>query len=174
MIASHLGGQRTFYVQKGSFMYIVLHIDSLVQDCSISSGLAMEVIAILHWGIDVMLYALYNTFQCLQTRRMFFFIQSMSDSMLITSVKRRRLCFHRCTFVCLSVSNITQKWILMKFSAKGGHETRNNLRHNRDVTVNPLNSESIFLFPGSVFVSNIMEKRINGFLSNIGDDTINN
>ena len=51
----------------------------------------------------------------------------------------------------------------MKFSEKDGHDTRNNLEHFRDVTVNPLNPGSIYLFPGYVFVCNIIEKRVNGF-----------
>ena len=37
------------------------------------------------------------------------------------------------------------------------------LKHFRDVSVNPLNPGSINLFPGSVFVCNIMEKGVNGF-----------
>ena len=51
----------------------------------------------------------------------------------------------------------------MKFSEKDEHDTGSNLEYFRDVTVNPLNPRSIFLFPGSVFVYNIMEKRVNGF-----------
>ena len=51
----------------------------------------------------------------------------------------------------------------MKFSEKDGHATGSNLDYFRDVTVNPLNSGSIYLFPGSMFVYNIMEKRVNGF-----------
>ena len=51
----------------------------------------------------------------------------------------------------------------MKFSENDGPDTRSNLEHFRDVTVNPLNSGSINLFPGSVFVCNIMENRMNGF-----------
>ena len=52
----------------------------------------------------------------------------------------------------------------MKFFEKGGLHTRSNLEHFRDVTVNPLNPGSIYLFPGSVFDCNIMEKRVNEFL----------
>ena len=52
----------------------------------------------------------------------------------------------------------------MRFSAKVGNETRNNLEYFQDVVVNPLNPGLIFLFPGSVSVSNVMEKkRVNGF-----------
>ena len=135
-----------------------------------------------------------------------------------------RLCFHccplPCLFVCLSVSNITEKrlngflwnfqsrWgfiqvtieniyrmfhltprtqgffpffrrnpcllaalqkkvdrIFMKFSEKDGTDIRSNLEYLRDVTVSPLNPESIYLFPGSVFVCN-MKKRMNGFSRN--------
>ena len=48
--------------------------------------------------------------------------------------------------------------IFMKFSEKDGHDTESNLEHFRDVAVNPLNPESIYLFPGPVFVCNIMEQ----------------
>ena len=51
----------------------------------------------------------------------------------------------------------------MKFSEKDGHDTRSNLEYLRDVTINPLNPGLIYLFSGSVFVYNIMEKRVNGF-----------
>ena len=51
----------------------------------------------------------------------------------------------------------------MKFSEKDGYDTGSNLEHFRDVTVKPLNPGSIYLFPGSVFVCNIMEKRVNRF-----------
>ena len=37
------------------------------------------------------------------------------------------------------------------------------MTHFRDVTINPLNPWLIYVFPGSVFVCNIMEKRVNGF-----------
>ena len=43
----------------------------------------------------------------------------------------------------------------------------NALEHFRDIVVNPLNPGSIFLFSGSVFVSNIIEKRVNDFLWNL-------
>ena len=60
----------------------------------------------------------------------------------------------------MSVSNIvgkTDEPIFMKSLAKVAHETRTNLEHLRDVAVNLLNPGSIFLFPGSVFVINIMQ-----------------
>ena len=57
----------------------------------------------------------------------------------------------------------TVEQIFMKFSEKDGLDTRSNLEHFWDVTFNPLNPGSIYLFPGSVFVCNIMEKRVNGF-----------
>ena len=47
-----------------------------------------------------------------------------------------------------------------------GHETKNTLEHFRDLADNPLNPGSIFPFSGSVFVSNITGKRMNGFLWN--------
>ena len=54
----------------------------------------------------------------------------------------------------------------MKFSEKDEIDTGSNLKHFWDVAVNPLNPGSIYLFNGSVFVCNIMEKRVNGFSSN--------
>ena len=51
----------------------------------------------------------------------------------------------------------------MKFSENDGLGTKSNLEHFQGVTVNPLNPGSIYLIPGSVFVCNIMEKRVNGF-----------
>ena len=51
----------------------------------------------------------------------------------------------------------------MKFLEKDGHDTGSNLEHSQDAAINPLNPGSIYLFPGSVFISNIMEKRVNGF-----------
>ena len=54
----------------------------------------------------------------------------------------------------------------MKFSAKFAHGTRNKLEHFENVVGNPLNPISIFIFPGSVFVSNVMQKQVNGFLLN--------
>ena len=65
----------------------------------------------------------------------------------------------------------------MRFSDKDGLDTRSNLEHFRDVAVNPLNPGSIYLFSGSSFVCNIMEKRVNGFswfLWNVRHDTRNN
>ena len=66
----------------------------------------------------------------------------------------------------IPISSIAEKKverIFTKFSEKDGHDTRSNLKHFRDVTVNPLNPGSIYLSPGSVFVYNIMEKRMNRF-----------
>ena len=57
----------------------------------------------------------------------------------------------------------------MKFSEKDDHDTGSNLKHFRDVTVNPLNPGSIYLFPGSVIFCNIMEKQVNGFSWNFYD-----
>ena len=51
----------------------------------------------------------------------------------------------------------------MKFAEKDGLDTSSNLEQFRDVTVNPLDPGSIYLFPGSVFVCNVMEKQVNGF-----------
>ena len=72
----------------------------------------------------------------------------------------------------VSVSNSTEKrmngfsWF---FLGKVGHEARSTLEHFRDLAVNPLNAGSILIFSGSVFVSNIMGKRLNGFSSNFHD-----
>ena len=53
----------------------------------------------------------------------------------------------------------------MKYSEKGGLDTVSNMEHFQDVAMNPLNPGSIYLFSGSVFVCNIVEKekRENGF-----------
>ena len=67
---------------------------------------------------------------------------------------------------CMSLSSITEKrfnGFSIFFFEKDGHDTWNNLEHFRDVTVNPLNPGSIYIFPGSVFVCNIMEKRVSRF-----------
>ena len=45
----------------------------------------------------------------------------------------------------------------MKFSEKDGHDRGSNLEYFRDVTINPFNPGLIYLFPGSVFVYDIME-----------------
>ena len=37
----------------------------------------------------------------------------------------------------------------MEFSEKDGHDTGSNQEHFRDVTVNPLNPGSIYLFPAT-------------------------
>ena len=50
-----------------------------------------------------------------------------------------------------------------EISGQVGYETRNNLEHFEGVAFNPLDPGSIFLFSGSVFDSDIMEKRVNGF-----------
>ena len=47
--------------------------------------------------------------------------------------------------------------IFMKFSKEDRHDTGSNLEYIQNVTVNPLNPGSIYLFPGSVFVCNTME-----------------
>ena len=68
------------------------------------------------------------------------------------------------------VSNITVKTnerIFIEFLGKVGHETRNTLEHFRDLAVNHLNPGWIFIFSWSVFASNIMEKRVNGFSRNL-------
>ena len=52
----------------------------------------------------------------------------------------------------------TDERISMKFLGKVGHETRNNLKHLWDLASNTLSPGSIFLFSGSLFVSNEMEK----------------
>ena len=62
-----------------------------------------------------------------------------------------------------SIAATTVERIFMKFSEKDGRDTGGTLKHFRDVTVNPLNPWSIYLFPGSVFVCNITQKRVNGF-----------
>ena len=49
------------------------------------------------------------------------------------------------------------------------NETRKNLKHFWDVVVKSLDPGSIFLFSGSLFVSNIMEIRLNGFSCNFHD-----
>ena len=59
------------------------------------------------------------------------------------------------------VSNIMEKidkQIFMKLLWKVRHEARNTLDYFRDLVINPLNAGLIFLFSGSVFVSNIMKK----------------
>ena len=52
----------------------------------------------------------------------------------------------------------TDEQIRMEFYPMVGHETRNNLEHFRDVSVNLLNPGLIFLF-----ASNDIKKRVNGF-----------
>ena len=54
---------------------------------------------------------------------------------------------------------------------KVGNETRKNLKHFWDVAIKSLDPGSIFLFSGSLFVSNIMEIRLNGFSCNFHDAT---
>ena len=51
----------------------------------------------------------------------------------------------------LQLCRKTVERIFMTFSEKDGHDTGSNLEYFRDVTVNPLNPGSIYLFPGSVF-----------------------
>ena len=50
---------------------------------------------------------------------------------------------------------------MKRFSAKMGHKKK--MVHFWDYAVNPLNPRSIFLFSGSVFVDNIIEKRVKDF-----------
>ena len=71
--------------------------------------------------------------------------------------------------VCEHHYGKTDEWIFMKFLRKFGHETRKDLEHFGDVAVNSFDPGSIFLFSGSVFVSNIMEKQLNGFSWNFHD-----
>ena len=52
-----------------------------------------------------------------------------------------------------------EDWIFRKDS----HDTKRNWNNFWDVMVNPLNPGSIYVFPGSVFLCNIMEKWVNGF-----------
>ena len=59
--------------------------------------------------------------------------------------------------------NKTIERIFMKFSEKDRLDTKSNLEHFRVVTVNTLSPGSIDLFLGSVFVCNIVEKRVHGF-----------
>ena len=63
----------------------------------------------------------------------------------------------------------------MKFSENDGHDTGSNLEHFREVAVNPLNPVLINLFPGTVFVCDIMEKTgeriFIKFLWNVRHDT---
>ena len=56
--------------------------------------------------------------------------------------------------------------IFMKILAKNGHDKKSDLLHCRDVAVYPLNPGPIFLFPVSVIVSKMLEKRFNGFSLN--------
>ena len=52
----------------------------------------------------------------------------------------------------------TVEWIFMKFSAKDGHGTKNSLENFGILQLTPwILGRFFFLFPGSVFVSNIME-----------------
>ena len=67
--------------------------------------------------------------------------------------------FFRAIHASLQHCRKTVEHIFMKFSEKDGHDTGSNLENFWDVTVNPLNPGSIYLFPGPVFVCNIMGKR---------------
>ena len=71
--------------------------------------------------------------------------------------------------VCEQHCGKKNKRIFMKSSGKVGHETRNTLKHFRDLGVNPLNPGSILIISGSVFLSNIMGKWVNGFSWNFHD-----
>ena len=58
----------------------------------------------------------------------------------------------------MAVSSIAEKTverIFKHFLENGGHVTMNNLVHLRDVTVNPLNPGSIYIFHLSMFVNAI-------------------
>ena len=68
-----------------------------------------------------------------------------------------------------SIAETRVERISMKFSEQDGPDTGSNLEHFRDIMINPLNPGSIYLFPGSVFVCNIMEKRANGFSWNFDE-----
>ena len=66
----------------------------------------------------------------------------------------------------VTVNNITgnNEWTdFHDIFSRGSHETRNNQNIFLDFAVNPLKPRSIFPFSGSVIVSSIMEKRVNGF-----------
>ena len=63
----------------------------------------------------------------------------------------------------------------MKFSGYVGYDTINNLEHFGDDWCNPLDTGYPFLFPGSVFVSNITQYRMDGHSLNFQDmDTRSN
>ena len=51
----------------------------------------------------------------------------------------------------------TDEWIFMKFSGYVDYDTRNNLEHFGGDAFNPLDTGFIFLFSGSLFISNIMK-----------------
>ena len=71
--------------------------------------------------------------------------------------------------VCEQHYGYTDERIFMIFLGKVGHETKITLEHFQDIDVSPLNLGSILLFSWSVFVYNIMEKRVNGFSWNFHD-----
>ena len=73
---------------------------------------------------------------------------------------------------CLWATLWKNRWMdFLEIFRKVRHETRKDLKHFWDVAVNSLDARSIFLFSGSLFVSNIMEKRLNGFSWNFHDTT---
>ena len=57
----------------------------------------------------------------------------------------------------------TDERIFKKLSVNFAHGTRNKLEDSQDVAASPLNPGSICLFPGPVFVSSVMKKRVNEF-----------
>ena len=58
--------------------------------------------------------------------------------------------------ICEQHYRNTNEGVFMKFLGKFGHEALNTLEHSTDLAVNLLNTGSIFVFSGSVFISNIM------------------
>ena len=79
----------------------------------------------------------------------------------------------------MSVSSIAEKTveqIFMGFLEKDGHDSGSNLGQFMDVAVNPLKPGSMYLFPGTVFVCNIMENGERIFMKfswNVKHDTRN-
>ena len=71
---------------------------------------------------------------------------------------------------CLWATLWKNGWMdFMKFSIYLRYLARNNLEHFDAAAFNPLGPGLIFLFYGSVFASNIMEKQVNGFSWNFQD-----
>ena len=85
---------------------------------------------------------------------------------IVVSAERRRLCFHPCRLVCMSVCLLatlrkTQERIFMKFSGYVAHKTRNSLEYF-GVTFEPLDTGSFFFgfYGESISVSNILHERV--------------